>query len=126
MREDSRDFGPAQARRMALAIEDDKAFNPVAKSQRRAGVVELDLDCVADAGKKRDGRNRRRKMEPFGPRIADRNRDFRELSATALSYILSNLGEKPGGSRQFYPAFSSHTSRYAAQGRAPGKRGSGP
>jgi hypothetical protein len=34
---------------MALAIEDAKASNSVAKRQRRAGVVELALDCVADA-----------------------------------------------------------------------------
>ena len=58
VREDSRDFGPAQARWMALAIEKDKASNPTAKSPRRAGVVVLDLDCVADSGKQRDGRKR--------------------------------------------------------------------
>jgi hypothetical protein len=77
VREDSRDFGAVQARRMALAIETDKASDPSAKSLRRAGVVVLDLDCVADSGKQRDGRNRPCKMEPFGPRIADQNGDLR-------------------------------------------------
>jgi hypothetical protein len=35
VREDGRDFGPGQARRMALAIEIDKASNPIATSPRR-------------------------------------------------------------------------------------------
>ena len=77
VREDGRDFGPAQARGIVLAIEHDKASNPTAKSPHRAGVVVLDADCVADSCKQRDGRNRPRKMEPFGPRIADQNADFR-------------------------------------------------
>ena len=88
---------------MALAIEHDKASNPTAKSPRRAGVLMLDLDCVADSGKQRDGRNCPRKMEPFGPRIADQNGDFRELSAKALSTIWSNLDDKPGGSAPIRP-----------------------
>ena len=35
VREDGRDFGPGQARRMALAIEIDKASNQIATSPRR-------------------------------------------------------------------------------------------
>jgi hypothetical protein len=37
-------------------------------------------------------------METVSPQIADQNDDFREPSATALSSIWPNLGDKPGGS----------------------------
>ena len=57
----------------------------------------LDLECVVDSGKQRDGRNLLPKIEPFSPQIADQNDDFRDLSATAMSTIWPNLGDNPGG-----------------------------
>jgi predicted RNA binding protein YcfA (HicA-like mRNA interferase family) len=108
------DIGRAQARREALAVEDDKALNPGAIRLLGADTVMLDPDPVAARSSSRTGGIAAIKQYVSAPESQTRAVILRNFPAAFHRsfgrFATAMTAESPGSDA----AYSSHTSRKAA------------
>ncbi len=92
-RQEHLDFGRTDACRVALAVEIDKASNPVAIRLLGADAAVLELDPVASAGEQQSRRNVRHELGLYGPRIENHHHDFEEHCSYFASVSWTIRGE---------------------------------